>query len=393
MIRKSFKAGGSPRGAILPIVAMLMVVFIGMLGFAFDLGRVAVCRAQLQGAADAAALAGASALGDDALIMSSQTYNQSTDITSAQALAQKFGQANGYDLNGQNAIVINSSSDVTAGFLSSPISPSSTFSTSSSSSFNAIRVQSHIDSTHGGDLKLLFAPVINNRTATLQATSIAVVQLFQIDTMQAVNSLRCPILPITMSLADWQKMVNNQTGLDNFKYNASTGQVVAGSDGIQEQQLYPGSNGTASNNGLLQFGTSSHSNSVLSDEIINGPDSSQMLAQWPSNGSPPWNAKGTFTMGADPGWRASDFDALAQAVGQVRVIPINDGTSPGNGANGVYTIVMLAPVRILSSIKGGNGKGSSMVQPGVINDPTVVPSQTTLATSGQGGVPIVRLAR
>jgi hypothetical protein len=77
-------------------------------------------------------------------------------------------------------------------------------------------------------------------------------------------------------------------------------------------------------------------------------------------------------------------------VGQVRLIPINDGTSPGNGANASYTIVALAPVRIMSSDKGGKNNGYAMVQAAVMNDPSVVPS-STLAGPGQGGVPVSRL--
>ena len=189
-------------------------------------------------------------------------------------------------------------------------------------------------------------------------------------------------------------MVNNQTGQDNYKYDPTTGQVVPGSDGLGEQQLYPGSNVSSSNNGLIQFGTSSHSNSVLSDEIVNGPTYDQMIAQWPPNGTPPWNAQHEFTIGADPGWRASDFDALNSVVasGQVRLIPINDGTPPGNGANGQYTIVALEPVRVVYSNKGGKSSGYALVQPAVINDPSVVPGGT-LAPPGQGGVAVFRLTR
>jgi Flp pilus assembly protein TadG len=391
MLRNSSASRRSLRGTILPVIALIIVVLFGMLAFAVDLGRVVVCRTQIQNAADAAALAGASALGTDGLILSSQAYNQSTDIASARTLAQSFGQSNAFDLNGPTSVVMNKAADVDVGYLSYPVTPGSPFSTTSSSPSNAARVRTYIDGTHGGSLKLLFAPVINNSTATLHATSTAMVELFRIDTIQTISGVRSPILPITMSLSDYQKMINKQTALDTLKYDYTLGQVVPGSDGLQEQQLYPGSNGTSSNNGLLQFGTSSRSNSVLSDEITNGPDSSQLLSQWPPSGSPPWDSQHSFMIGADPGWRAANFDTLALAVGQVRLIPINDGTSPGNGANGTYRIVMLAPVRLMSSIKGGNGWGSAMVQPAVLSNPTIVPSKTTLATSGEGGVPVVRL--
>jgi hypothetical protein len=222
---------------------------------------------------------------------------------------------------------------------------------------------------------------------------VATVELHTVGGYQALSNSPSPILPITMSYSDWQKMVNNQTGVDSLTYNSTSGGVASGSDGLQEQQLYPGSNGTSSNNGLLQFGINGHSDSVLKAQILNGPTYQQLTTQWPPNGSPTWSVpQHTLVIGADPGWRASNFDDLASIVGQVRLIPINDGTSPGNGGNASYTIVSLQPVRIMSSVKGGNGSGYAMVQTAVMNDPSVVAS-STLAPPGQGGVPISRLTR
>jgi hypothetical protein len=166
---------------------------------------------------------------------------------------------------------------------------------------------------------------------------------------------------------------------------------------LQEQQLYPGSNVTSSNNGLIQFGTSSHSNSVLQDEVVSGPSSDQVIAQWPPSGVPPWNAQHQFTIGADPGWRANTFDSLQTVAdaGLPRLIPLNDGTSPGNGANGSYTIVAFAPVRVTYSNKGGKSGGYALVQTAVFNSPLLIPSSTALPNSsqGQGGIPVVRLTR
>jgi Flp pilus assembly protein TadG len=385
----------SRKGTVVPTLAVLLVVLVGMLAFSLDLGRVALCRAELQNAADSAALAGASALGTDNQIIPYQADNQTSDIASARALAQKFAQANGYDVNASVSVVLNQNNDVGTGILSYPYSLSSSYATSGTSPFNSISVNTYINSTHGGNLNFFFAPVLRQSSTTVGATATATVQLFPILSVKALSGFTSPFLPITMSYSDWQKMVNNQTGLDNYGYNAATGQVTSGGDGLQEQQLYPGSNVTSSNNGLLQFGTSSHSNNVLSDELANGPSYDQMIAQWPPSGAPPWNAQHTFTINADPGWRSEDFDALDQSIGKVRLIPINDGTSPGNGANGFYTIVKLAPVRILTSDKGGKNNGSAMVQPAVLNDPTLVPDTTPLPPSsfGQGGIPISRLTR
>jgi Flp pilus assembly protein TadG len=385
----------SRRGTVIPFLAVILTFLVAMLAFSLDLGRTAMCRAQLQNAADAAALASASALGTDNQILPYQSGSQATDLGSARALAQKFAQANFYDTNASVSVVLDQTNDVGAGILSYPYSVTSSYSTSGTVPYNSITVNTFIDSTHGGNLSFLFAPVIKQFTTSVQATSTATVQLFPISSIKAVSGYRSPIIPITMSFSDWTKMVNNQTGLDNYTYSATTGAVSSGSDGLQEQQLYPGSNGTSSNNGLLQFGTGGHSDSVVSDEIINGPTYSEMIEQWPPSGSPPWNAQHEFTIGADPGWRATNFTDLASATGQVRLIPINDGTSPGNGANGIYTIVALAPVRIMASTMGGKNTGTAMVQPAVLNDPSLIPGTTPLPPSsfGQGGVPVTRLTR
>lgn len=393
LLRARHEVRGKRRGSVLPIIGVLLTVLLGFLAMTFDLGRSAVVRTQLQGAADSAALAGASALGTDNLLV--QGGVQSGDMITAQSRAQTFAQANWFDLNGTKPVVLHPASDVSFGLLSNPGNLSQSMASSGSSPLNSVRVQTFVDSSHGGSLSFLFAPVLGQKTTTVQATATATVQLFAINSVKAIAGFRGPILPITMSYSDWQKMVNNQTGQDNYKWDTMTGQIVSGSDGLQEQQLYPGSNVTSSNNGLIQFGTGSHSNAVLKDQILNGATYSQMIAQWPPNGASPWNAQHTFTIGADPGWQATTFSDLAtvEASGSVRLIPINDGTNPGNGGNGNYTIVAFAPVRITYSQSGGKSSGYALVQPAVINDPTVVASTTTLAGSGQGGVPVTRLSR
>jgi len=372
-------------------MGFLLVFIVGLLAMSVDLGRTAVVRAQLQNAADASAMAGATALGTDNLIRANPS--QSTDIASARSLAQKFAQANGYDLNGTMRVVLDPNNDVTVGSLGTPGNLALALSTTASP-FNSVQVQAKVDGAHGGLLRFLFAPVLGQNSTAVQATATATVQLFEVSSLQALQGAYGPTLPITMSYTDWYQMVTKQTGRDNYAYDPATG-VTAGSDGLQEQQLYPGSNVSSSNNGLIQFGTGSRSNAVLRSQVVNGPTYNEMIAQWPPSGAPPWGANHQFTIGADPGWRATTFSDLATvaASGRARIIPINDGTPPGNGANGTYTIVALAPVRVVFSQKGGKSSGYALVQPAVINDPTVIPSTTKVVTSGQGGVPVVRLSR
>jgi hypothetical protein len=250
-----------------------------------------------------------------------------------------------------------------------------------------------MDTSHGGNLKFFFGGVLNQTSTTLHATATASVQLYSISSIKAISGATSPILPITMPQSEWLIAVNGTSGQDNYAYNASTNTVSTGSDGLQEVQLYPTIDSTASNHGLLQFGTNSHSDSVVKQEITPGPTYQQVIAQWPPSGVPPWNSQNQFTIGSDSGWRASNFDDLTTVLnnGAPRVIPLNDGTSPGNG-NGTYTIVAFAVVRLVYVLKGGNGNGTVIVQPAVLNDPSLVPS-TTVVTNGQGGVPAIRLTR
>src|SRR5687767_985044 len=93
MIRlpKKMHVLGTPRkGVVLPLAAALMVVLIGMLAFAVDLGYISLVRGQMQAAADSAALAGTSQLFDRTLLAGGTTQ----DTSKCFAAAQKFATAN-----------------------------------------------------------------------------------------------------------------------------------------------------------------------------------------------------------------------------------------------------------------------------------------------------------
>src|SRR5687767_3988675 len=84
-----------PGSAVISLAAVLMVVMLGMIAFAVDIGYIAVARAELQNGADAAALAGASRL----LSKAAQTGQYQDKLyfngdNEARREAQRFGQSN-----------------------------------------------------------------------------------------------------------------------------------------------------------------------------------------------------------------------------------------------------------------------------------------------------------
>src|SRR6516225_2576735 len=71
---------GKRRGAIVPLAALLMVVLVGMLAFAIDVGYMSTVKAELQNAADAAALAGAERLQNQFVQFYAPGQQQQTQI-------------------------------------------------------------------------------------------------------------------------------------------------------------------------------------------------------------------------------------------------------------------------------------------------------------------------
>ena len=125
------------RGAILVLAAFVLVMFMGLVALAVDLGVIAMAYGQLRTVADDAALAGARQLVSDNRLNS--TYTPTLEVTNATNQAIAIGQAN-IVLN-QAAVV--QSSDVAVGYKqTSPLDPTdSTFVRVTDSTTNSVRLR------------------------------------------------------------------------------------------------------------------------------------------------------------------------------------------------------------------------------------------------------------
>jgi Flp pilus assembly protein TadG len=147
------------RGAVLVLSAILMVVVLGIVAFAVDLGYIMLAKTQLQAAADAAALAAASSIGDrDKLIEN----------------AQEIGELNHV---GGSAVKIQSADVVVGTWDPYQANPSDRFVPMSDQSqpSNAVKVTARADGTTAETpaLPLFFARVLNKQTANITAEAIA----------------------------------------------------------------------------------------------------------------------------------------------------------------------------------------------------------------------------
>jgi Flp pilus assembly protein TadG len=134
------------------LAVFLVVVLLGMIAFAVDLGYLMMAKTQLQNAADSAALAAAGSMGQSQAI-STQT-------------AQTFASQN---LIGQQPVQL-ASSDITYGTWDKN---TQIFTPSSTGLSNAVKVKTRADSTSTGAIPLFFGRILNIYSVNLSATSMA----------------------------------------------------------------------------------------------------------------------------------------------------------------------------------------------------------------------------
>ena len=88
----------SDRGQVLPVVAVMLTLFLGVTGFAVDLGRVMLTKSELQAATDAAAMAGAQALPNSTAVTQAATYSGVAGAHNVSANLPPVTRVSGYPL-------------------------------------------------------------------------------------------------------------------------------------------------------------------------------------------------------------------------------------------------------------------------------------------------------
>lgn len=146
------------RGSVVVYGLLALAIAFPFLALTIDLGRIAVARAELQNAADAAALAGAKALRDGE--------------NAANTAATTFGERN--TVNGSNA-ELTASDDIEIGRWDKSSRTFQTLSGADLVNANAVRVTCRINEERGNDLPLFFAPLFGREITELEATAVATV--------------------------------------------------------------------------------------------------------------------------------------------------------------------------------------------------------------------------
>jgi Flp pilus assembly protein TadG len=380
------------RGAVAVLTAILLVVLLGIVAFAVDIGWMVLAESELQNASDAAALAGAGQLMDPSVQFSlplNTATNQASILSAAQTSAKTYAKNfASYNRAGGISNMVLLDTDIEFGLTdaSGNYTKYTGNSTYANSFPNTIKVTLRLDSTTGGNgpLGLFFGPVLGMSTVDLTATASSTIYTGSVDNFNSTPN--AGILPMTVDVNAWNTFL--ATG------QSSDGTIHLDSNGLPQMQLYPSPSLAPGNFGMLSLDDSSNSASAIRGWIDSGLASSDLatlqgdhLLPLSSHDTTLWDWKGA------PGFKASDLNSLA--VGTTYLLPLfkpvvaTTGSSyqatdksagpatPGNGGvgqNAYYQIVQFVGVKITQVDKSSD----VYVRPTYVLDPAAVLSASSI---------------
>ncbi|MBI1310706.1 hypothetical protein GC176_05310 [bacterium] len=368
------------RGSIIVLAAAALVLVFAFTSFTIDLGFIALTRAELQNAADSAALGGAQELqrgvGIAPLLTTEETAASARNVAEALAAMNPAGEL--------DSVYIDSSQDVRFGQIQWNAAAGQWDKTWGVSPYTLVEVVTHRDrgdakdvngKTLDGPLPLFFAPVIGHREANIVTRSAAAIFPgvgFRIDEN---SSARSNVLPIALDEQTWNDLLAG-IGTDDYSYNAADGHVENHGDGILETNLYPSGSTQMppGNRGTVDLGSPNNSTQDLKRQIqygLNAADLAWFGGELRFDATP-------LELNGDTGLSAGIEASLKQIIGESKAIPIFTAVS-GPGNNATYTISKFVGIRVLDvNLSGNPSKRHVTIQPAPFSDSTVIRGQTTV---------------
>jgi hypothetical protein len=248
------------------------------------------------------------------------------------------------------------SQEVQVGYLAS-LGSDAPLSANADLPFLAVQVSLAKTAERNGQVPFFFGKIFGKAGQNMASTSTAVMA-------QRVNGFALPpnssaclqLLPFALDLDSWNA-AKAGVGDDAYRYDAASREVVPGSDGVVELNLYPKGTGAPGNRGTVDIGGANNSTADISRQIVHGISQSDLN----SLGKPlALDSCGSLQLNGDTGISAGVKDELASIIGQTRVLPVFSKVT-GNGNNATYTIVKWVGVRILDVQLTGPLSGKKVV--------------------------------
>ena len=383
-------------GAIAPLTALLLVPLFGMMAFSIDVGYMVVTQAELQNAADAAALAGAEKL--QALYVQfnlplqtatqqQQIYNTATTNTNTWAsptyTAEQFAS---YNKAGGVYIQV-PDADVTFWYKSGSFAPQPC---SYPAMFpNTITVVARRDTKVNGALSLFFGGILGTGSVSLMATSSATIYAGDVSSLQVIPNVNAHILPVALDVNVWKNFYLTGQSSDGNTYTNAT-------NGMPELQVYPCPGNAPGNFGLLDVGPPANNTPAFRNWIDDGqtPNDIQYLL---NNHLLPVSPSTDTWWKCGPGLKSTLVTNFQSVMWEPNLIPIfkpYQAPSPnlayqtnssytaaqGGGQGATYDIIGFVGVTVSRADSNGSNMNIS-IQPHAVIDPTAVVSNPVPATS------------
>jgi Flp pilus assembly protein TadG len=368
------------KGAIAPLMAVLMLPLLGMLAFSIDVGYMVLVQTDLQNAADAAALAGAERLQglfvqyyspgltatQQAAILTQAITNVAPNATTGAPGSPMYTAEQFSNYNKAGGVYISVlDSDVTFGYLDA----SGNYSTSYTAFPNTISVTTRRDGNANTPLSLFFGPVFNVSSENMTATARATIYAGDITSLQDIKGIDAHILPVALDVNIWKNFY--QTG------QSPDGNIYYGPNGDPQLLVYPVDTNTPGSFGLIDVGPSANNAPAFRTWIDNGwtPNDIQYLLD---NSLLPVSMSSPAAWKVGPGLKSTLLTNFQDQIGNPNLIPLFTPASQtpyvaatGTGQGATYAVVGFAGITISQATGDGNNMNIS-IQPAANIDATSV---------------------
>ncbi len=376
------------RGTVIVQVAAGSFLMVGFAALAVDVGLLYSVKADLQNAADSAALAGASGyFSNESLAEQNESLQPVIEArTQEYALHNESFRAGGTEVD---------LADITLGHFDFE-NKHAPLDTSGDQRFNAVEVITRrAPGSANGAVLFYFARIFGMSEGDVSATAVAAMD-DRFSGYRYEENEGPALMPFTVAKAIYDDMVDN--GPDLYSYDDDAG-VQSTGDGIQEIRLFPfkesgggsGSDG-AGNFGVLDF--ASGGASTVTDQIANGISEADLEATIGTSEPAFYDEAGnavTYQINGQTGAMTTIGGDLEARVGDVIGFFVHESVvNPGSNAE--FQMMTLRFGRIMHvDLTGAIDSRALLIQPVTYTGSAVSVSEYAPSTGGQiGRIVLVR---
>lgn len=195
--------------------------------------------------------------------------------------------------------------------------------------------------------------------------------------LRPFDGANAPVLPLSILESDpsgdrddtWAVQIEAGAGGDRFRFNRHTQQVEPQPDGLPEILLHfqsPGGPADEANVHFIDVG-----NGLIEPQLAR-----QIVSGWQSLDLAEFEgvfpARGGQTLHSTPRLSQASLEALAQTIGQQRIVMLHQGYADAGEGRGRVTLTRLAAGRILAIESSSSGSPVIVLQPAVVSTRTAL---------------------